>query len=249
MAPPPELRVLPTPTKLFHAAADLFVEIASVAVKQEGKFTVALSGGSTPKSLYSLLATERANAVPWDRCFFFFGDERHVPPDHPESNYRMANEAMFSKTPIPPGNIFRMHTEKDAETAASEYEAVLRDFFCVGSGQWPRFDLILLGVGPDGHTASLFPNSAACAERSRLVVANWVEKFQTFRLTLTFPVLNHAACATFLASGADKTQILREVLENPAAGLPAQKVHPMDGRLIWMLDQAAAGGLSAAAKR
>ena len=237
----PEIRILETPSDLFHAAAE---ELIRRATAKSGKFSVALSGGSTPKSLYSLLATEKRSSVPWDKIYFFFGDERHVPPDHPESNSRMANEAMFSKVPVKSENIFRIHAEQDADHAAQNYEQSLRTFFSVKPGEFPRFDLIFLGMGPDGHTASLFPGTSALHENHRLVVANWVEKFKTFRITMTFPVLNHAACVIFLTSGADKAAMLHEVLENEKANLPCQKVRPIDGKLVWMVDKAAASGLS-----
>ncbi len=241
-----ELRIVDTPAELFRTAAREFATLASQAVKNNGRFCVALSGGSTPRNLYTLLAGEYATAVPWDKTYFFLGDERHVPPDHPDSNYRMVNEAMFSKVPVPPGNVFRIHAEKDADVAAREYEETLRSFFKLQLNLMPRFDLVLLGVGPDGHTASLFPGTEALSETKRLVVANWVEKFKTYRITFTFPVLNHAAYVMFLASGADKAGILHEVLENPNANLPSQRVHPEDGRLVWLVDREAAGLLHSA---
>ena len=241
MSSSPEIRIFETAADLFRGAAEEFCNQAHTAVAQRGKFSVALSGGSTPKSLYQLLATDPK--VPWDKTYFFFGDERHVPPDHPESNYRMANEAMLSKAPL--ANVFRIPAEmKDADAAASAYEQTLRNFFNLVPGESPRFDLVLLGLGPDGHTASLFPGSAALKERKRLVVSNWVEKFKTHRITLTFPVLNQAACVMFLASGADKAGMVREVLEDPRADLPSQRVGPTNGRLVWMLDRAAAAELS-----
>lgn len=241
MSSQPELRIFDTPTDLFRGAAEEFCTQAVAAVAQHGKFSVALSGGSTPKSLYQLLATD-AN-LPWDKTYFFFGDERHVPPDHPDSNYRMANEALLSKAPA--ANVFRIPSEmKDADAAATVYEQTLRNFFRLGPGEFPRFDLILLGLGPDGHTASLFPGSAALSENKKLVVANWVEKFKTYRITFTFPVLNNAACVMFLSCGADKAGILHDVLENPRADLPSQRVRPTNGRLLWMVDQAAASELS-----
>lgn len=236
----PELRILETPSELFHAAAD---EVINQAKAKNGRFSIALSGGSTPKSLYSLLASEKRNSVPWEKIYFFFGDERHVPPDHAESNYRMADEAMFSRVPVKSENIFRIHAEQDAEQAAQNYEQSLRTFFSVRPGEFPRFDLIFLGMGPDGHTASLFPGTTALSENRRLVVANWVEKFKTFRITMTYPVLNHAACVIFLTSGADKAAMLHEVLENDKADLPCQKVRPVNGSLLWMVDKAAASGL------
>jgi len=234
---------LKTAAALFEAAAADFSARAAQAVQAKGRFTVALSGGSTPKALYSLLATK--STIPWDKVCFFWGDERYVPPDHPESNYRMANEALLSKVPVRPENVFRIHAEeKDAAAAALQYEQALKDSFHLAPGQFPRFDLILLGTGPDGHTASLFPGTAALNESQRLVVANWVPKFNTHRITFTYPVLNAAACVIFLASGPDKAAILHQVLENSNADLPAQKVQPTDGQLIWLLDQAAAGALS-----
>ena len=237
-----DIRILNAPQELFQAAAAEFIALASTAIRRHGKFTVALSGGSTPKSLYSVLAR---SALPWDKIFFFWSDERHVPPDHPDSNYRMAKEALLSKVPVPPENIFRVRAEeKDANVVAKDYEEALKLFFRLKPGEFPRFDLILLGLGPDGHTASLFPNTAALNETKRLVVANWVEKFKTNRITFTYPVLNYAACVIFLVSGGDKSEIVREVLENPGADLPSQKVHPANGRLLWLLDKDAASKLS-----
>jgi 6-phosphogluconolactonase len=243
MPPRPEIRVLNTAADLFQAAAGEFATLASQAVQSHGRFTVALSGGSTPKTLYALLASGSVPNIPWEKIFFFFGDERFVPPDHPDSNYHMARETgLFAK--VPEGNVFRVHAEdKDAIDAARDYEQTLRKFFGLRPGEFPRFDLVLLGLGPDGHTASLFPGSAALNEQRSLVVANWVDKFQTYRLTFTLPVLNRAACVMFLVSGADKASVVREVLENENANLPSQKVHPVDGRLLWLVDQGAGGDL------
>ncbi len=239
----PEIRILKTAAELFEVAAAEFAAQANQGVRDNGRFAVALSGGSTPRALYSLLATK--SNTPWDKICFFWGDERHVPPDHPESNYRMANEALLSKVPVRLENVFRIHAEeKDAAAAALQYEQALRDFFHLSPGQFPRFDLALLGTGPDGHTASLFPGTTGLNETQRLVVANWVPKFNTHRITFTFPVLNAAACVIFLASGPDKAAILHQVLENSAADLPAQKVQPTNGKLIWLVDQAAADALS-----
>lgn len=179
--------------------------------------------------------------------FFFWGDERHVPPTDAESNYRMADEAMLSKIPVAVGNIFRVAAENpDAAAAAEAYEQTLRKFFALESGEVPRFDLILLGLGPDGHTASLFPGTAAVQERTRLVVANWVDKLKTSRITLTLPVLNAARCVAFLVSGTDKADALKAVLEGDAPGeqYPSKLVKPTDGKLIWLVDRAAASGLS-----
>lgn len=243
------IEVVATASDLFHAAAEEFVRAGRAAISAQGRFTVALSGGSTPKALYCLLATNYA-AFDWTHTFLFFGDERHVPPNHPGSNYRMVNESLLTKIAIPPENVFRVPAENsDAAAAASDYEAQLRRFFDLQPGAFPRFDLILLGMGPDGHTASLFPDSPALDEHSRLVVANWVAKFNTHRITFTFPVLNRAAEVMFMASGADKADMLRQVLEGKFEGkptplLPAQTVQPSDGRLLWMLDEPAAAKLA-----
>ena len=247
MSASPEIRVLPTLQDIFYAAAQHFVPLATQAVSKNGRFTVAFAGGSTPKGLYSLLATEFRSSIPWKQTYFFWGDERHVPPDHPDSNFRMANEAMLSKVPVAASNVFRVPTErKDANEVAAEYEQTIRSFFQLKTGELPGFDLILLGLGPDGHTASLFPDTSALQETSRLVVANWIAKFQTYRITLTLPVLNHAGCISFLVAGADKAHALHEVLEGDASGeqFPAKLVKPAQGKLIWFVDRAAASSLS-----
>lgn len=245
-----ELRKLTTPQDLFQAAADEVLHAAADAIAQRGRFTIALSGGSTPRNMYALIAANASSNLPWEKMFFFWGDERHVPPNDPESNYRMANEALLSKVPVPPANVFPVPAENpDADAAAQAYEETLRKFFTLSPSDFPRFDLILLGLGPDGHTASLFPETAALHEKSRLVVANWVEKMKTSRITFTLPVLNAARCVAFLVSGADKAQVLHEVLEGkaPAEKYPSKLVRPTDGKLIWFVDRAAASELSTAA--
>lgn len=242
-----EIRTLTTPQELFEAAAEEVVRAANEAVAQCGRFTIALSGGSTPKNLYHLLATNAKTALPWDRMFFFWGDERHVPPADPESNYRMADETLLSQIPVAAANVFRIPAENpDAAAAAEAYEQTLRKFFALQPDEFPRFDLILLGMGPDGHAASLFPGTAALQEESRLVVANWVEKFKTSRITLTLPVLNAARCVAFLVSGTEKAAALHAVLEGNAPGeqYPSRLVRPSDGKLIWFIDRAAASELS-----
>jgi 6-phosphogluconolactonase len=245
-----DLRRLTIPQDLFQAAAEEIIRAATEAVARRGRFTIALSGGSTPKGLYTLIAANAGTSLPWDRIFFFWSDERHVPPDDPDSNYRMAKEALLSKAPIPEANIFRVPAENpDAAAVAEAYELTMRKFFALSPGEFPRFDVILLGLGPDGHTASLFPETAALQEKSRLVAANWVEKLKTFRITFTLPVLNAARCVAFLVSGTDKAPVLREVLEGIAPGekYPSKLVRPSDGKLIWFVDRAAASELSAAA--
>jgi 6-phosphogluconolactonase len=244
----PDIHIVADARALSWAAAEEFVRQAREAVRARGVFTVALSGGSTPRSLYTLLASEdeasfRAQ-LPWDEMHFFWGDERHVPPDHPDSNYRMAHEAMLAKVPVPAANVHRIKTENpDARQAADEYEQDLRTFFRLAPTQLPRFDLVLLGMGPDGHTASLFPGTDAVHEQTRLVVAPWVEQFHSYRVTLTPPVLNNAACVTFLVSGGDKAATLRAVLEGDYRSdrFPSQAIRPTQGRLLWLVDRAAAG--------
>lgn len=245
-----EIRTLTTPQELFAAAAEEVIRAANAAVARSGRFTIALSGGSTPKNLFNLLATNARTTFPWDRTFFFWGDERHVPPTDAESNYRMADETMLSKIPVPAGNVFRIAAENpDAAVAADAYEKTLQTFFALAPGAFPQFDLILLGMGPDGHTASLFPGTDGLQEKTRLVIANWVEKMKTHRITLTLPVLNAAREVAFLVSGTDKAPVLKAVLESDAPGeqYPSKLVRPTDGRLLWILDRAAASQLTSAA--
>jgi 6-phosphogluconolactonase len=194
--------------------------------------------------VYSLLASDPGlvASVPWSHTHVFWGDERCVPPDHADSNYRMAREAMLSHVPIPAGQIHRVRGEdRDPAAAAAAYEREMRGSFGV-ERDLPRFDLVLLGLGPDGHTASLFPSTAALAERERLVVANWVEKFNAWRITMTYPVLNASRVVLFIVSGPEKGEAIRDVLQ-PGAGapvLPAALVEAEHGRTLWHLDEAAA---------
>jgi len=241
---PREIRVLPDAPALNRAAADEFIRCAREAIAGRGRFAVALAGGSTPKAVYALLAGDQATAarrLPWEQVHVFFGDERHIAPTDAESNYRMASESLLSNVPIPQENVHRVLAELDAQTAARRYEEELQDFFHPPAGAWPRFDLILLGMGPDGHTASLFPESPALAENSHLVTANWVEKLNSDRITFTFPVLNAAAEVIFLISGEGKAEMLRDVLQgSDQRKYPCQRVQPVNGRLLWMVDQPAA---------
>lgn len=242
-----ELKMFDDVSALMHGVADGIVSAAHQAVTDHGRFSWALSGGSTPRDLYRLLASDGwRDRMPWNAIHFFWGDERHVPPDHPDSNFRMAREAMLDAVPVPPENIHRVPAEEpDAARAAAQYEATLRSFFGLSEGEWPRFDLILLGLGKDGHTASLFPGGEAVNERERLVVAPWVEAQKTFRITFTPPVLNHARRAMFLAAGADKAEALHAVLEGAREPerYPAQVV---EGNVSWWVDRAAARLLQAA---
>lgn len=243
-----EIRILTTPQELFAAAAEEVVHAANQAVAERGRFTIALSGGSTPKNLFNLLATNAKTTLPWDRAFFFWSDERHVGPTDPESNYRMADEAMLSKIPVPAGNVFRFAAENpDADAVAQQYEQTIRKFFQMETGV-PQFDLILLGMGPDGHTASLFPGTAALHEKAKLVAANWVEKLKTHRLTFTLPLINAAREVAFLVSGVDKASVLKTVLEenSPGEQYPSKLIYPARGKLIWFVDRAAASALATA---
>ena len=238
-----DIRICEDATALAHQTTEEFVRLAQESVAARGRFTVALAGGSTPKAAYALLVSAAyRDRVPWQQTHFFWGDERHVPPDHDDSNYRMAYEAMLSKVTIPAAHIHRMSAEKEAQQAADEYEATLQTAFGLMAGVLPRFDLILLGMGPDGHTASLFPGTAAVHESQRLVAAPWVEKLHTFRITLTPPMLCNAAHVVFAAGGADKTEALQSVLHDPYQPdlYPSQVVKPTHGTLLWLVDKAAA---------
>jgi 6-phosphogluconolactonase len=241
----PELQIVADAEALYRAGAAEFVRRAGEAIQAKGSFTVALSGGSTPKGLYGLLAGDPTfrRQLPWEKIHLFWGDERHVPPDHADSNYRMANEAMLSKAPIPPANVHRIRSESpDASRAVEEYERTLQAFFHLTEGQLPRFDLVFLGLGPEAHTASLFPGTKALHETARLVVSNWVGKFYTDRITMTPSTLNNAACVIFLVSGDDKALPLKAVLEGnyEPEQLPAQLIRPSHGKLLWLVDWAAA---------
>lgn len=247
MAELSELRVFASAAELTRGAAEAIALAAEHAFSQRGRFTWALCGGSTPRDLYRLLASGPYRArLPWPAIHFFWGDERHVPPDHPESNFRLARETMLDAAQVPAGNVHRIRGEQpDARQAAADYESALRAFFALARGEWPRFDLVLLGLGKDGHTASLFPGSAAVRERERLVVAPWVAPQQAFRITLTPPVLNHARRAMFLVSGEEKAAAVRAAITGARdpERCPAQVV---EGKRCWMLDGAAARLLKAA---
>ena len=236
-----EIKIVADHAALNRVAAAEFKSAAESAIADHGSFRVALSGGNTPRDVYALLAQEYKTALAWDRIHIFFGDERSVAPDHPDSNYRMANETLLSKVPIPQENIHRVRAELDPQSAAKDYEEQIRSEFALHENELPRFDLILLGLGDDGHTASLFPGTAALGESTRLAVANWVAKFNTFRITVAYPVLNNAAEDLFMVSGKGKAEIAAKVLSQSATPeFPAQRVQPANGRLLWLLDQDAA---------
>lgn len=240
------LQVASNPQELGRFAAKHFARLAIESQRKKQVFNVALAGGSTPKALYELLADENEpyrKQLSWENIHFFWGDERHVPPDHPDNNYRMASEAMLTRVGVPLTNVHRIKSEiVDAGKAADEYEHALRKTFTLGPGQFPRFDLILLGMGSDGHTASIFPGSDVINEKRRLVVGPWIEKLKSFRITLTPVVLNNAASIIFLVSGAEKAKTLHEVLEGEYRPqcLPVQLIAPATGEVLWLVDREAA---------
>lgn len=245
----PEIKVLPDPAAVADEAAQRVVRHAGEAIEANGRFSIALSGGSTPKSLYELLATKYRDWIDWTRVEVFFVDERCVPPDHRESNHRMAHETLLSKVPIPGDNVYRMRGEVDPNEAAKEYGLMLKvKFPSTGSGQVADggLDLILLGMGEDGHTASLFPGTPAVGETHHRVVANYAEKSTTgksWRITLTAPFINRAEQVIILVTGANKAETLKRVLEDPPdpKRFPVQLISPLSGRLTWLIDAAAAG--------
>ena len=234
--------------ELIQLAAQEIAKVAREAIARNDRMSIALAGGSTPRGLYTFLASaEYQSHIPWDKVHFFWGDERHVPPDHQDSNYRMAWETLLTHIPIPATHIHRIQSElKSAGQAAEEYNQELKEHFQLQENEKPRFDVILLGMGPDGHTASLFPGTPAVHETKQCVVAPWVEKFETYRITMTPPVLNEAANIIFLVAGADKAETLKFVLEAAYEPdlYPAQIVNPPQGRLLWLVDQAAGSFLS-----
>jgi 6-phosphogluconolactonase len=234
-----EIEVYPDPAALAQAGAEQFVSLAAEAIAARKRFSVALSGGSTPKAMFGLLATDEfARRIDWLNVYVFWGDERCVPPDHADSNYKMAVDTLLSHVPLLPDHIYRMKGEIEPTEAAAAYEQLLKTFFADD----PHFDLILLGMGDDGHTASLFPGTAAVHETQRWVLAHYVQKVSMWRLTLTPPMINAARTVTFQVAGAGKAERLRQVLKGPyqPGQLPSQIVNPVDGELVWMLDKAAA---------
>ena len=259
-----EYRVVADSAALAAAAAEQFTHAAEMAVAKRGRARIAISGGSTPKAAFALLANAAQpwrGRLPWDKLELFWVDERCVPPDDAESNYRMTREALLDKVPLKPEQVHRMEGELDPQAAAARYEALLREkfemdgaerpWFAPGeakAGGWvPRFDLVALGMGPDGHTASLFPHTEALHEMGRLVTANHVLQKETWRITLTWPVINAASSVFFLIGGADKAEVLRDVFTGPRdpERLPSQLIWPSSGILTLILDQAAAALLPA----
>jgi 6-phosphogluconolactonase len=234
----PDIVVLPDAAALVDAAAALLVSQAEASLVARGSFALALAGGSTPRALYQRMAAQplREN-LPWAHTLLFWGDERYVPPDHPDSNQRMAREALINHVPIPATQIFPPPVSGEPQADAASYEATLRAAL---PGEPPCLDMALLGMGADGHTASLFPGTTALDEHERLVAATFVEKLEAWRLTMTYPLLNKAALLVFLVAGPDKAEAARAVLR-PRDGdplLPARRIEPQ-GRLVWLLDAAA----------
>lgn len=224
--------------ELNNIAAEKFISVGNQAIETSGRFSVALAGGSTPKSFYQLLASNAfKDRIDWKRVFFFFGDERNVLPTDDESNYRMADENILKPLQIVEENIFRWQTE--SKDAAENYEKTIKEFFDLSEKEFPRFDIILLGMGDDGHTASLFPFTKALTETSRIAVENWVQKLDTNRLTFTFPTINNASNIIFLISGTSKAEVLQAVLDGEFNGekLPSQNVKPIHGELSWLIDE------------
>ena len=240
----PDIILCRDASELSRKAAAQFVSLANVAVKARGRFCVALSGGSTPTALYALLATDEfRSGLPWPQLHLFWGDERCVAPDHDESNFRMVQEALLAKINIPGENVHRMSGEKAPAAGAADYQACLQEFFRLSDGELPRFDLVLLGLGEDGHTASLFPGSSALDEARRLVATSYVEKLHAHRLSLTLPVINHAAQISFLVAGGSKAAMVEAILIAGNRALPAALIQPADGELTWFVTQDAAGAL------
>jgi 6-phosphogluconolactonase len=244
---PGELRVYGDAEQLARAAAELFVKMASESISTRARFRVALSGGSTPRRVYELLATATfSRRVDWDHVDIFWGDERYVPADDRDSNYRMTAEALLRHVPLPSENVRRVPTEiSPPSAAAAAYEDDIRQAFD-DSVSVPRFDLIYLGLGTNGHTASLFPHSRVLRERSRLVLADFVAEVNTWRISMTVPLLNRGRKVAFLIEGQEKAQVLREVLLGPRdpERLPAQLIAP-EGKLLWLVDETAAAMVSA----
>ncbi len=243
----PQLIVLDDPQAVIVRAAEELTHISGEAICTHGQFTLALSGGSTPAAMYELLAKRFRLSVDWKEVQFFFGDERCVPPDDKLSNYGMANRTMLSPLGIKPEQIHRIKGELKPEDGALAYEEELRTFFSLSGGEFPRFDLVLLGLGANAHTASLFPGDRAIHETTRIAVAVEVDDpVNRHRISLTPPVLNHATRVMFVAHGADKSAAVQQTLEGPRDPnrFPAQIIAPQNGELIWLLDRQAAGRLS-----
>jgi len=236
------VRILPDAEAVAHTAARIIQSAAAVAIASRGRFSAALSGGSSPQLLYALLGNDYRENIRWDLTHLFWSDERCVAADHEQSNFRLANEALISRISIPAGNIHRVRGELPPEEAAEEYERVLKAHF--GADGIPRFDLILLGMGSDGHVASLFPGAETLTETKRLALPAFSAAAGNRRVTLTFPVLNNASLLVFLVTGRTKAGIVTEILaKGKRDHYPAGAIDPQHGRIVWLLDRDAASGL------
>jgi 6-phosphogluconolactonase len=238
----PEIRILENLEELSWAAATTFEQLSRIKSIDKKPLTMAVSGGSTPKELFELLANPGFQGrIRWSNLQLFQVDERCVPPDDAQSNYRMIRQALLDAVPLPKENFHRMAAERsDIDQEALEYTEEIARVLKPAAGELPQFDLIFLGMGPDGHTASLFPGSAGLEEQSRWVIPNFAPSLKSNRMTLTFPVLNAAAHVIFLVAGEDKAQTLKQVLEGPAGVFPSQRINPTKGKLSWYLDRSAA---------
>jgi 6-phosphogluconolactonase len=234
-----DIKIYNSPEDFQRGCTDYIVNIILECINAYGRCTIALSGGSTPRNIYKLLGSvEYLSQIRWEKVYLFWGDERCVPPFDPHNNFKMVDETLISKVPIPSQHIFRIPSEETPIEAASRYEHTLKFFF--GNGIYPSFDIILLGLGEEGHIASLFPGSSAIEENQRWVVSTYVEKLKAFRITLTFPVINNAKHIIFLVSGSNKAEILKKIFAENQNKIPAKKVSPQNGKLIWLLDKDAA---------
>jgi 6-phosphogluconolactonase len=243
-----EVRIFDSDQEVAAEAAEFLVWLGEQGIQERGRFRLALSGGSTPKRLYRVLASEYARRLKWVQVEFYFSDERCIPPHHEESNFRMADETLLGPLAIAAEQVCRVRGEDEPEKAAAAYESVIRERFKIGHEEQPMFDLVLLGLGDDGHTASLFPGSPSIREATRLVMASQSPRGVRDRVTFTPPLINHARTVMFLVAGAGKAAAVRTVLEDKTIDpmqCPAKVIQPVNGRLVWFLDQRAAAQLSA----
>lgn len=239
-----EIKIVPSEIEIGRAAAKRFISMARESLSKRGKFIVALSGGKTPTAMYRILA-QRGNAIPWNHVFFFWSDERCVPVEHPESNAGTALSTLLRPLQIASEQIFvPIESDESASILAERYEQRIYGFFNTLPGVPPRFDLIVLGLGEDGHTASLFPGTVALEERQKIVAVNWVEKLSSWRLTFTFPLLNQARHVLFMAAGSRKAMIVKQIIEDGNPCYPASHIRPATGSVIWIIDDPAAAELS-----
>ncbi len=245
------VKVFSSVGEVTRTTAAMFADVVAEAVAARGQARVAISGGSTPKAVFELLAQEYTNKIAWGHVQLFWGDERCVPPADAESNFGMTEAAMLDKISLPPVNVHRMEGELAPEEAAARYEAEIRNTLRLEGAETPTFDLVLLGLGPDGHTASLFPHTEALHEMARICLANHVPQKDTWRLTLTWPVITQGREVVFLVEGAEKAGVLKTVFTGAydPEQYPAQLIRPANGRLTLLLDQAAAAHLPEANRR